>query len=75
MRGYAHYALAGAAGLFGIFLLNVMLGAAHAGGFLSDVGEMLVLFGFCILFVIAIIGLERRAREAGRKVSKQGGET
>ena len=63
------------AGLFGIFLLNVTLGAARIGAFLGDIGEMLVLFGFCILFVIAILGFERRAREAGRDVSKQGGET
>ncbi|MEZ5808770.1 MAG: hypothetical protein R3D65_14000 [Zhengella sp.] len=75
MRRYDRYAMAGAAGLFGIFLLNVTLGAARIGAFLGDIGEMLVLFGFCILFVIAILGFERRAREAGRDVSKQGGET
>ncbi|WP_205853281.1 hypothetical protein [Zhengella mangrovi] len=75
MRGFDRYAMAGAVGLFAVFLLNVTLGAARFGAFLSDVGEMLVLFGCCIFFVIAILGLERRAREAGREVSKQGGET
>ncbi|TCD13168.1 hypothetical protein [Oricola cellulosilytica] len=61
--------------LFAIFLTNVILGAARFGVVLSDVGEMLALFGACIFFVIAVLGLERRQRESGRTISNQGGDT
>lgn len=51
--------------LFAIFLFNIILGAARGGVFLSDVGEMLALFGACICFVIAVLALERKRRESG----------
>ena len=75
MRGSERLATALAGALFAVFLLNVIMGAARLGAFLSDVGEMLVLFGACIFFVIAVLGQERRAIASGSETSKQGGES
>lgn len=78
MRGGGRAALGGAVALFALYLVNVFLGAAQAGVLLGDVAEMLTLFGACVCFVIAILGLERganAARENRQAVSKQGGET
>ncbi len=61
--------------LFAVFLGNVALGALHIGAVLGDVSEMLVLFGACVFFVIAVLGLERKEKASGPHVSKQGGET
>lgn len=55
--------LLGAIALFAIFAANVGIGSATGDTFLSDVGEMLVLFGVVILFVIAILKKEADARE------------
>jgi hypothetical protein len=61
--------------LFAVFLANVLLGAFRFGAVLGDVVEMLALFGACVFFVIAVLGLERREIASGPKVSKQGGES
>lgn len=44
--------------VFAVFFANVALGAFGGGGFLSDVGEMLVLFAASVLFVAAILKRE-----------------
>ena len=62
------FAIAGI--LFAVFLVNIILGAARIGVILGDVGEMLTLFGASIFFVIAVLGLERKKRDSGPKVSK-----
>ena len=56
--------LLGALILFGIFAANVAFGAASNAAFLSDVGEMLVLGGTAILFVIAVLQKEAAAKKA-----------
>jgi hypothetical protein len=48
--------------VFAVYFANVVLGAYAGSAFLGDVGEMLVLFGAVILFVVAIL-----RREAARK--------
>ncbi len=53
--------------VFAVFFANVALGAFGGGGFLSDVGEMLVLFAASILFVAAI--LKREADHKNRNGS------
>jgi len=50
--------LIGALILFGVFAVNVALGAASNSAFLSDVGEMILLVSVAILFVIAILKKE-----------------
>uniref|UniRef100_UPI0040488C0E hypothetical protein n=1 Tax=Yoonia sp. TaxID=2212373 RepID=UPI0040488C0E len=55
--------LLGAIILFVIFAVNVGLGSAANAAFLSDVGEMLVLSGTAVLFVIAIIIKEAAAKK------------
>ncbi len=69
------FAFAGAGILFALFLANVLLGALRIGAVLSDVAEMLILFGASVFFVIAVLGLERRERASNPQVSKQGGES
>lgn len=54
--------LAASAIVFGIYFANVALGAFAEAAFLSDIGEMLVLFAAAILFVVAIL-----KKEADRK--------
>ncbi|WP_027256518.1 MULTISPECIES: hypothetical protein [Leisingera] len=56
-----------AVAVFAVFFTNVALGAFGGGSFLSDVGEMVVLFAASILFVAAIL-----KREADQK-NKNGG--
>lgn len=74
MRGNGiAFAIAGI--LFAVFLVNVLLGAFRIGAVLSDVFEMVVLFGASIFFVIAVLGLERSESDSGPNVSKQGGES
>jgi uncharacterized protein (DUF2062 family) len=53
--------------VFIIYFSNVAMGALAGNTFLSDVGEMLVLFAATILFVVAIL-----KKEADRK-KKNGG--
>ena len=55
--------LLGAIILFVIFAVNVGLGSAANAAFLNDVGEMLVLSGTAVLFVIAIIKKEAAAKK------------
>jgi hypothetical protein len=59
--------LIAAAVAFAIFGSNVAIGAATGNPFLSDVGEMLVLFAASALFVVAIL-----KKEADRK-NRNGG--
>jgi hypothetical protein len=55
-------ALAGAAGLFTVFFVNVGLGGLDRPVFLGDVDEAVLLFAAVILFVVGILARERRAR-------------
>jgi hypothetical protein len=48
--------------VFAVYFVNVALGAFAGAAFLGDVGEMLVLFGATVLFVVAIL-----QKEADRK--------
>lgn len=48
--------------LFCVFSLNVALGSFARAAFLSDVGEMLVLFATAVFFVVAIIRKEADAK-------------
>ena len=52
-----------------VFTANVTLGALRRPVFLSDVQEMLVLFGAVLAFVIAVLAIERRQgeRQLGRQ--------
>jgi hypothetical protein len=54
--------LAASAIVFVVYFVNVAMGAYTGSAFLSDVGEMLVLFAASILFVVAIL-----QKEADRK--------
>ena len=58
--------LIAAAVLFLVFLLNVVIGSVGSNPFLSDVGEMLVLFAASLAFVAAIL-----KREAAKKQSNE----
>jgi len=49
-----------AAGLFATFFLNVMIGANGNAAFLSDKGELLILFASCAVFVAATLQLEKK---------------
>ena len=51
--------------IFLVFFSNVVAGAAGAGVFLSDIGEMLTLFAACICFVVAMLAHERSASDTG----------
>lgn len=55
-------ALIGAIILFAVFALNVGLGSAWDSAFLNDIGELLVLAGVAVLFVIAILKKEADAK-------------
>lgn len=55
--------LYGAIILFVIFAVNVGLGSALNAAFLNDIGEMLLLSGVALLFVIAIIKKEADAKK------------
>ena len=55
-------ALWSAIALFAIFAVNVAMGAISNAAFLSDVGEMLLLFAASIAFVAAILQREDAAR-------------
>lgn len=48
--------------LFGIFVLNVSMGAFGAGSFLGDVPEMLLMTGSALFFVAAILVREAKAK-------------
>lgn len=58
--------LALAAICFAVFGLNVGLGSFAGNAFLSDVGEMLVLFAAAIFFVVAIVKKEAAAKGNGK---------
>ena len=49
-----------AAGLFATFFLNVVFGASGNAAFLSDKGELLILFASCAIFVAATLQLEKK---------------
>lgn len=44
--------------IFGIFFVNVVMGAFQASPFMGDVAEMLTLLASAVLFVVAILGRE-----------------
>ena len=54
-----------AAVVFGIYIVNVVLGATGGAAFVGDVGEMLLLFAAAIAFVIAVL-----RREAAEKAER-----
>ena len=54
-----------AAVVFGIYIVNVVLGATGGATFVGDVGEMLLLFAAAIAFVIAVL-----RREAAEKAER-----
>lgn len=54
------------AAFFGVFALNIVLGAYGGASFLNDVHEMLVLFAAVICFAIAVL-----KREAARRAENQ----
>ncbi len=49
--------------VFAVFFVNVALGAFAGAAFLTDVGEMLVLFLASVLFVVAILKKEARRND------------
>lgn len=51
--------------LFVAFGTNVLFGASGRGAFLSDVGELLVLFASCTFFVAATLRLEKQRKLRG----------
>ena len=55
--------LIGAIILFVIFTLNVALGSFYNVSFIGDVGEMLMLSGVAILFVITVLTKEAEAKK------------
>jgi hypothetical protein len=55
--------LIGAIILIVVFAVNVGLGSASNSAFLGDVGEMLLLGGVAVLFVIAILQKEAAAKK------------
>ena len=55
--------LIGALVLLLIFAVNVALGSASSSAFLNDVGEMVVLIGVAVLFVVAILKKEADAKK------------
>jgi hypothetical protein len=48
--------------LFGIFVLNVSMGAFGSGAFLEDVSEMLLMVSSAVFFVAAILVREAKAK-------------
>ncbi len=65
--------IAGAASLisFAIFFINVTAGAVFQARFLSDVGEMLLLFAASALFVVLILTREYQTTEAQQETFEQ----
>jgi hypothetical protein len=61
MRNVGSYLVLTSSGLFILYFANVVAGSLAGQVFLSDVGEMLTLFAACIVFVIGILHLEKRA--------------
>ena len=51
-------------GLLAVFVTNIALGASGNAQFLSDVGEMIVLFAASICFVAVILRKEAQAKVA-----------
>lgn len=49
--------------IFALFTLNVLIGTLSGAGFLSDVGEMLILLSATILFVVGILRKEAAEKE------------
>ena len=62
MHSTGGYFVTAAGGLFFLYFANVVTGSMGSQVFLSDVGEMLTLFGACIIFVIGILFLEKQAK-------------
>ena len=50
------------AGIFAVFLANVLAGAVLGTSFLNDISEMLLLLATSISFVVAILIKERDER-------------
>jgi hypothetical protein len=65
MKGRATAALVAALICFAVFFGNVAAGAAGAGVYLGDVGEMLALLSAAVFFVIGVLMREAAARDEG----------
>ena len=57
-------ALAVAAVLFAVFLVNVSAGAFAQSSFLGDVGDMLTLMAASVAFVVGVLQRESAERQA-----------
>ncbi|MEM8740874.1 MAG: hypothetical protein AAGE13_05185 [Pseudomonadota bacterium] len=63
-------ALIAAATLFVVFLANILIGATGGAAFLNDVGEMLVLLGATLCFVVLILQREAVAKPTAQQTAK-----
>ena len=52
---------------FAVFAGNVVIGAAGAKVFLTDIQEMLALFAACIFFLAAVLMIERHVARTKRQ--------
>ncbi len=64
MDKLGRYAALACALTFGCFVANVSAGAFFQASFLSDIGEMLMLFAASVFFVVLILVRERQALES-----------
>ncbi|MEL6234695.1 MAG: hypothetical protein AAFR46_09820 [Pseudomonadota bacterium] len=64
-------ALIAAAALFVVFLANILIGASGGTAFLNDVGEMLVLFGATLCFVVLILQQEATASATAKSPANE----
>ena len=67
MNDLSKVSLAATLCVFLVFLANVLAGAFWNARFLSDVGEMVTLVLTSVIFVIAIILSEQRAKQKAQK--------
>lgn len=67
-------ALAVAIALFSVFVANLVLGSVSNAAFLGNVGEMLVLLGASVAFVVGILAREAAAGRKAPPERPQGGK-
>lgn len=73
MGGDALLALWAAIILFGTFTANVAMGSISRAAFLGNVGEMLVLLGASVAFVVGVLSREADAARRGAGDDLKGG--
>jgi hypothetical protein len=64
--GGHNMALGISAGFFGLFIVNMLMGAFANASFLGDTGELLVMLATAIAFVVAILKREADAKANSR---------